>query len=108
MQSSLGTYPDAVHEFRIPPKALLGLHSYCPVHFDSLHTVLVDVSVHVSLLKASSSTAPSKVPSFLRVIVFEVDALVKTSWSFLFMLSWQLITYVDHVFIKEMSIELFQ
>ncbi|XP_043811132.1 uncharacterized protein LOC110610261 isoform X3 [Manihot esculenta] len=44
----------AVHEFRIPPKALLGLHSYCPVHFDAFHAVLVDVSVHASLLKASS------------------------------------------------------
>ncbi|KAJ9183343.1 hypothetical protein P3X46_007208 [Hevea brasiliensis] len=44
----------AVHEFRIPPKALLGLHSYCPVHFDAFHAVLVDISVHTSLLKASS------------------------------------------------------
>ncbi|KDO50637.1 hypothetical protein CISIN_1g003622mg [Citrus sinensis] len=60
LQSSLDACPAAVHEFRIPPKALLGLHSYCPVHFDSLHAVLVDVSVHVSLLKASSSTAPPK------------------------------------------------
>lgn len=60
--SSLGACPAAVHEFRIPPKALLGLHSYCPVHFDALHTVLVDVTVHISLLKASSSTASLKVP----------------------------------------------
>ncbi|KAJ0078107.1 hypothetical protein Patl1_36926 [Pistacia atlantica] len=60
LQSSLGACPTAVHEFRIPPKALLGLHSYCPVHFDALHTVLVDVSVHISLLKASSSTASLK------------------------------------------------
>ncbi|KAJ0011346.1 hypothetical protein Pint_32923 [Pistacia integerrima] len=60
LQSSLGACPAAVHEFRIPPKALLGLHSYCPVHFDALHTVLVDVSVHISLLKASSSTASLK------------------------------------------------
>ncbi|XP_044479099.1 protein FAM135B-like isoform X2 [Mangifera indica] len=58
--SSLGACPAAVHEFRIPPKALLGLHSYCPVHFDALHTVLVDVTVHISLLKASSSTASLK------------------------------------------------
>ncbi|XP_031260704.1 uncharacterized protein LOC116118890 isoform X2 [Pistacia vera] len=62
LQSSLGACPAAVHEFRIPPKALLGLHSYCPVHFDALHTVLVDVSVHISLLKASSSTASLKEP----------------------------------------------
>ncbi|XP_029126722.1 protein FAM135B isoform X2 [Cajanus cajan] len=51
-EASTEDSPAAIHEFRIPPKALIGLHSYCPVHFDSLHTVLVDVSVHVSLLKA--------------------------------------------------------
>ncbi|KAI4337548.1 hypothetical protein L6164_015948 [Bauhinia variegata] len=63
LQSSLDAYPAAVHEFRIPPKALLGLHSYCPVHFDALHAVLVDVSVHVSLLKAASCPTTWKVPS---------------------------------------------
>ncbi|KAL1353069.1 hypothetical protein HN51_017001 [Arachis hypogaea] len=63
LQSSLDAYPAAVHEFRIPPKALLGLHSYCPVHFDMLHAVLVDVSVHISLLKATSSQRALKVPS---------------------------------------------
>ncbi|EEF34216.1 conserved hypothetical protein [Ricinus communis] len=51
----------AVHEFRIPPKALLGLHSYCPVHFDAFHAVLVDLTVHISLLKAGSYM---KVPSY--------------------------------------------
>ncbi|KAI4316059.1 hypothetical protein L6164_024076 [Bauhinia variegata] len=60
LQSSLDAYPAAVHEFRIPPKALLGLHSYCPVHFDSLHAVLVDVSVHVSLRKAASHSSTRK------------------------------------------------
>ncbi|KAJ1380348.1 hypothetical protein SESBI_46090, partial [Sesbania bispinosa] len=60
LQASLDAYPAAVHEFRIPPKALLGLHSYCPVHFDALHAVLVDVSVHVSLLKAASHPSTSK------------------------------------------------
>ncbi|XP_004498451.1 uncharacterized protein [Cicer arietinum] len=54
LQASLDAYLAAVHEFRIPPKALLGLHSYCPVHFDAFHAVLVDVSVHVSLLRAAS------------------------------------------------------
>ncbi|KAL2318163.1 hypothetical protein Fmac_032039 [Flemingia macrophylla] len=63
LQSSLDAYPAAVHEFRIPPKALLGLHSYCPVHFDALHAVLVDVTVHVILLKAASHQHASKVPS---------------------------------------------
>ncbi|KAI3746992.1 hypothetical protein L6452_09434 [Arctium lappa] len=51
LQSSWEGGPAAVHEFRIPPKALLGLHSYCPVYFDTLHSVLVDTSVHISLLK---------------------------------------------------------
>ncbi|CAL0305626.1 unnamed protein product [Lupinus luteus] len=60
LQTSLDDYPAAVHEFRIPPKALLGLHSYCPVHFDALHAVLVDASVHVSLLKAASYPSASK------------------------------------------------
>ncbi|MED6173783.1 hypothetical protein PIB30_062879 [Stylosanthes scabra] len=63
LQSSLDAYPAAIHEFRIPPKALLGLHSYCPVHFDMFHAVLIDVSVHVSLLKATSSHRALKVPS---------------------------------------------
>ncbi|KAK9930043.1 hypothetical protein M0R45_027102 [Rubus argutus] len=63
LQAALDASPAAVHEFRIPPKALLGLHSYCPVHFDAFHAVLVDVSIHISLLKAASYTHPSKVPS---------------------------------------------
>lgn len=46
----------ANHDFRIPPKALLGLHAYCPVHFDTWHMVLVDVTVHSVLLKANSSS----------------------------------------------------
>ncbi|XP_027940471.1 protein FAM135B-like isoform X2 [Vigna unguiculata] len=73
LQASLDAYPAAVHEFRIPPKALLGLHSYCPVHFDALHAVLVDVSVHVSLLKAASNQSASKVPSFSRNAAFVAD-----------------------------------
>ncbi|XP_062158083.1 uncharacterized protein LOC133865669 isoform X2 [Alnus glutinosa] len=63
MLAFLDAIPAAVHEFRIPPKALLGLHSYCPVHFDAFHAVLVDVSIHTSLLKYGSSTSPLKVPS---------------------------------------------
>ncbi|XP_010414740.1 PREDICTED: protein FAM135B-like isoform X2 [Camelina sativa] len=50
----LDASPVAVHEFRIPPKALTGLHSYCPVHFDTLHAVLVDVSVHITVLKSAA------------------------------------------------------
>lgn len=52
-QTSLNTSPAAVHEFRVPSKALLGLHSYCPVHFDAFHAVLVDLSVHITLLKSA-------------------------------------------------------
>lgn len=63
LQASLEGCSVAVHEFRIPPKALLGIHSYCPVHFDASHAVLVDISVHVSLLRAGSCTPPLKVPS---------------------------------------------
>ncbi|XP_027369110.1 protein FAM135B-like isoform X2 [Abrus precatorius] len=73
LQASLDAYPAAVHEFRIPPKALLGLHSYCPVHFDALHAVLVDVSVHVSLLKSASYQSTSKVPSNSRNSEFVAD-----------------------------------
>lgn len=56
MQDSSDVSPAAVHEFRIPPKALLGLHSYCPVHFDAFHAVLVDTSVHITLLKGGVHT----------------------------------------------------
>lgn len=64
---SLDASPAAVHEFRLPSKALLGLHSYCPVHFDVFHAVLVDVSVHISLLKSGVYTSSKKVPSDPRV-----------------------------------------
>ncbi|XP_021888783.1 uncharacterized protein LOC110807829 [Carica papaya] len=60
---SLEACPASVHEFRIPPKALLGVHSYCPVHFDAYHAVLFDLSVHVTLLKSASYTQLEKVPS---------------------------------------------
>ncbi|CAN0843296.1 Protein FAM135B [Linum grandiflorum] len=50
--STLDVSSVAVHEFRVPPKALLGVHSYCPVYFDAFHAVLVDVSVHVTLLQS--------------------------------------------------------
>ncbi|KAL1336304.1 hypothetical protein HN51_030690 [Arachis hypogaea] len=50
----------SVHEYRIPPKALLGSHSYCPVYFDSFHAVLVDTSVHITLLKPSYRTTRQK------------------------------------------------
>ncbi|PIA47746.1 hypothetical protein AQUCO_01400387v1 [Aquilegia coerulea] len=63
LQASTDVIPAAVHEFRIPPKALLGLHSYCPVHFDSFHSVLVDLSVHIVILKNDTYTPPSKVSS---------------------------------------------
>ncbi|KAJ1274455.1 hypothetical protein BS78_05G062900 [Paspalum vaginatum] len=49
-----------VHEFRIPHRALLGLHSYCPVHFDALHSALVDLTIHIVYLKASLTKSPLK------------------------------------------------
>ncbi|KAK4770497.1 hypothetical protein SAY87_031029 [Trapa incisa] len=63
LQTSLDACSAAVHEFRITPKALLGLHSYCPVHFDAFHAVLVETTVHICLLKAGSHILPPKVPS---------------------------------------------
>lgn len=73
-QASLDLYPTAVHEFRIPPKALLGLHSYCPVHFDAFHAVLVDVSVHVGLVKAAASyQSTSKVPRFVTWSILQCE-----------------------------------
>lgn len=66
LQASLDACPAAVHEFRLPSKALLGLHSYCPVHFDAFHAVLVDVSVHISLLKGGVYTSSQKVPRFVK------------------------------------------
>ncbi|URE28170.1 serine esterase family protein [Musa troglodytarum] len=56
IQASFDMIPVAVHEFKIPPRALLGLHAYCPVHFDAFHAVLVDLSVHIVYLKAGAST----------------------------------------------------
>jgi len=71
MQASLDDSSAAIHEFRIPPKALIGLHSYCPVHFDALHAVLVDVSVHVTLLKAVSYSSALKFLRFVRWSYFQ-------------------------------------
>ncbi|CAN1813129.1 Protein FAM135B [Linum perenne] len=48
--------PVAIHEFRIPSKALLGLHTYCPIQFDSFYSVLVDTSIHITMLEASYTT----------------------------------------------------
>ncbi|CAN6908293.1 unnamed protein product [Brassica oleracea] len=55
--------PASVHDFRIPPKALSGVHSYCPVHFDTFHAVLIDVSVHVSVMKSASYKRPALLSS---------------------------------------------
>ncbi|KAH7285412.1 hypothetical protein KP509_33G027000 [Ceratopteris richardii] len=54
--SSLQYSSCANHDFRIPPKALLGLHAYCPVHFDTWHMVLIDVTMHCVLLKVNSGS----------------------------------------------------
>ena len=70
LQASLSACSAAVHEFRIPPKALLGLHSYLPIHFDAFHAVLVDASVHISLLKGDSHASPRKLSRFVTVTGF--------------------------------------
>ncbi|KAM3273585.1 hypothetical protein ACQJBY_043034 [Aegilops geniculata] len=62
IQSSSATSSAAVHEFRIPRKALLGLHSYCPVHFDAFHAVLVDLTLHIVYLKAGANKSSLKIP----------------------------------------------
>lgn len=71
LQASPDVSSAAIHEFRIPPKALVGLHSYCPVYFDTLHAVLIDVSVHVSLLKAASHSSTSRLPRFVKCSYFQ-------------------------------------
>ncbi|KAL7153367.1 hypothetical protein ABFS83_04G163900 [Erythranthe nasuta] len=60
VQACLDTCPSAIHEFRLSPKALLGLHAYCPVHFDAFHAVVVDTSVHVSMLKSGVRISSAK------------------------------------------------
>lgn len=62
IQASSATSSAAVHEFRIPRKALLGLHSYCPVHFDAFHAVLVDLTLHIVYLKAGANKSSLKIP----------------------------------------------
>uniref|UniRef100_A0ACD5YCH1 Uncharacterized protein n=2 Tax=Avena sativa TaxID=4498 RepID=A0ACD5YCH1_AVESA len=62
IQASSVTSSAAVHEFRIQRRALLGLHSYCPVHFDAFHAVLVDLTLHIVYLKAGASKLSLKIP----------------------------------------------
>lgn len=76
MQASFDAVPAAVHEFRIPPKALLGLHSYCPVHFDVFHAVVIDLSVHIVFLKAGAHISSQKVPRFVRISVLKAGHLL--------------------------------
>ncbi|XP_020527412.1 protein FAM135B isoform X2 [Amborella trichopoda] len=76
LQAALDAFPAAVHELRVPPKALLGLHTYCPLHFDSYHAVLIELSIHVVRLKAGTNTNQKKVPSdssLLGVVAGEHD-----------------------------------
>jgi hypothetical protein len=67
IQSSSVTSSAAMHEFRIPRRALLGLHSYCPVHFDAFHAVLVDLTLHIVYLKAGASKLSLKVHRFVKL-----------------------------------------
>ncbi|XP_024319369.1 uncharacterized protein LOC100837726 isoform X4 [Brachypodium distachyon] len=59
-EDSDDTYVAPVHEFRIPYRALLGLHTYCPVHFDAFHPVLVDLTIHIVYLKAGVTKSSLK------------------------------------------------
>ncbi|TVU26745.1 hypothetical protein EJB05_29305 [Eragrostis curvula] len=59
-QDSSDPYLVPIHEFRLPHKALLGLHSYCPVHFDALHSALVDLTIHIVYLKAGVTKSSLK------------------------------------------------
>ncbi|KAJ4847371.1 hypothetical protein Tsubulata_018014 [Turnera subulata] len=77
LQGSLNSCPASSHEFRIPPRALLGSHSYCPVHFDAFHTVLVDLSVHISMLRASLTPDPKETSEMADVKSKQV-LLIKT------------------------------
>uniref|UniRef100_A0A0E0F9T9 DUF676 domain-containing protein n=1 Tax=Oryza meridionalis TaxID=40149 RepID=A0A0E0F9T9_9ORYZ len=62
IQASSATSSAAVHEFRVPRRALLGSHSYCPVHFDAFHSVLVDLTTHIVYLKAGATKSSLKIP----------------------------------------------
>ncbi|KAF7048282.1 hypothetical protein CFC21_057076 [Triticum aestivum] len=59
-EDSNDQYLVPVHEFRIPHRALLGLHTYCPVHFDTFHPVLVDLTIHIVYLKAGVTKSSLK------------------------------------------------
>ena len=54
------------------PLSLLAMliSAFCPVHFDALHAVLVDVSIHVSLLKAASTA-----PRFVTLTNFQYESI---------------------------------
>lgn len=67
LQASSVASSAAVHEFRIPRRALLGLHSYCPVHFDAFHSVLVDLTLHLVYLKAGATKSSLKVHRFVKL-----------------------------------------
>lgn len=79
MQDSSGSSSSSVHEFRLPCKTLMGLHSYCPVHFDIFHAVLIDLSVHIAYLKSGTKSSlkvhrfviffPSSLTSFYSFLI---------------------------------------
>lgn len=86
IQTPFVMLPTALHEFRIPPKALLGLHSYCPVHFDAFNSVLIDLSIHIVFLKSATSIrekVPSKSPkvgTLAQECYDEADQLLGHGW----------------------------
>ncbi|TKY45379.1 FAM135A protein [Spatholobus suberectus] len=62
LEASLDASSAAIHEFQFLLSSYrIAFILSCP--FDALHAVLVDVSVHVSLLEAASYSSASKLPS---------------------------------------------
>ncbi|KAL2655699.1 hypothetical protein AAZV13_04G080500 [Glycine max] len=77
MQASLDDSSAAIHEFRIPPKALIGLHSYCPVHFDALHAVLVDGFGGVAFLDTGNVSLVKALLTSRDILVEELQKISK-------------------------------
>ncbi|KAG5048618.1 hypothetical protein JHK85_009721 [Glycine max] len=76
-EASLDDSSAAIHEFRIPPKALIGLHSYCPVHFDALHAVLVDGFGGVAFLDTGNVSLVKALLTSRDILVEELQKISK-------------------------------
>lgn len=54
----------ASHSFRIVGGAWTGLHTFCPVTFDSWHFVYVEANVHAALLSFSQTLLPRRASGY--------------------------------------------